>query len=165
MCELGLRAGGAAGAKRLVGRKELKRGLKALSAIPSADHADGHEERVATPGSCRRVGWSEQEVDELLDGLLLLCNEEAGGVVDSGVGAGGNEASSNIAELSDHDFRHKLMLSVVIGGGKVDRKMTAGKAVRPLFERLEVRIWHGKDNVHAVLYLHVRAESRARSKL
>ena len=166
MCELGLRAG-AAGTKRLVGRNELRRGLKALSTAlteaPPAEpspggggsggngsgdggggengrpegekEGEGAEEADAPKvqaGRGRRArGWSEPEVDDLLGGLNILGSEAGGGGGDGG--RGGSEA-----ELTDVEFRERLMVAIQDGGARVDRDMAAAKEILPLAEKLEV---------------------------
>ncbi|CAM9854802.1 unnamed protein product, partial [Ectocarpus sp. 12 AP-2014] len=104
MCELGLRAG-AAGKKRLVGRTELRRGLKALSAAPkvaevppplpveavegetNSGNEDKEGDRQGRGGTTdsfeqreRRGGaWSEQDIDDLLGGVTILGGSGSGG--------------------------------------------------------------------------------------
>lgn len=143
MCELGLRAGGAVGAKRLVGRNELRRGLRALCAAQSVRAApaelaaavvDGEDaSATVTPGSRLGDGWSEQEIDQLLDGLAI-------GRGDAGRGAGGGDgaAGRDAAELSDDAFRDRLMLAASGAEEKADREMLAAIKILPLLERLEV---------------------------
>ncbi|CBN78026.1 hypothetical protein Esi_0082_0041 [Ectocarpus siliculosus] len=119
MCELGLRAG-AAGNKRLVGRTELRRGLKALSAAPkvpevppplpveavegetnsgNGDKEGDRQGRGATADSSeqRRGGtWSEQDIDDLLGGVTILGGGGSGGF-DGGEDANGTGRGGGIA--------------------------------------------------------------------
>lgn len=165
MCELGLRAG-AAGTKRLIGRNELRRGLKALSAAPtlsepgeSADGGDtnGGEEdgeegkrggevvpvdSTATLTMVREGGpWSEQDIDDLLNGVAILGDGGAtveGGDPD-GSGVKGNESGKdNANDLTDVEFRERLMVAIDKGGTKADREMAEAQRVQPLSERLQV---------------------------
>ncbi|CAM9723875.1 unnamed protein product, partial [Ectocarpus sp. 8 AP-2014] len=122
MCELGLRAG-AAGNKRLVGRIELRRGLKALSAAPKVaevppplpveavagetntgneDKEGGRQGRGGTADSSeqRRGGaWSEQDIDDLLGGFIILGGGGSGGFEGgedtNGTGRGGGIAGKD----------------------------------------------------------------------
>lgn len=159
MCELGLRAG-ATGTKRLVGRKELKRGLKALLAaprVPPAGSGDGlsnssggeteaegrPKETAGVAGFGRRgEGWSEQEVDDLLNGVVILGggliagDAEVNGGGGDGGGRGGTGGSD--ADLIDLEFREKLMLAVVDGGTKADRDLEVAQEILPLSEKLQV---------------------------
>lgn len=148
MCEVGLRAGGATGSRRLIGRSELKRGLKALSvapgvlyaAIAAADSGCDSESSTTVIG---RVGgeelpaWSEREIDDLLSGILVL-GDGRGTSVDGGSGM---EVSKDVAvELTDCDFREKLMLAISEDRSKAEQNMAVVKSMLPLCERLEVRI-------------------------
>lgn len=130
MCELGLRAG-AAGKKPLVGRTELRRGLKALSAAPKvaevppplpvdADEGEtnsGNEDkegdrqgRGGTADSLeqreRRGGtWSEQDIDDLLGGVTILGGGGSGGFEGgedtNGTGRGGGIAGKGGTAAAD----------------------------------------------------------------
>lgn len=166
MCELGLRAGGA-GTKRLVGRKELKRGLKALLAAPRAPpvgtdeglkkSGGGETEQVGqateaaaaataklpSAGCGRRGdGWSEQEVDDLLNGVILLGGGTIAGDANGNGGAGGGVAgdwaAGGDAELMDVEFREKLMLAISDGRTKADRDLEVAQEILPLCEKLQV---------------------------
>lgn len=164
MCELGLRAG-AAGTKRLVGRNELRRGLKALSiALTEAPLAEaapeavpdgggggesGHQGREGEKGvegvelaaaaklqarrGRRGGGWSEQEADDLLNGVTILGSDGGGSGGGNG-GRGGHEA-----DLADVEFRERLMAAIADGAARVDRDMAAAQETLPLSEKLEVR--------------------------
>lgn len=164
MCELGLRAG-ASGTKRLIARNELRRGLKALSfalaEMPLAEGATGggedgggqegrregeqEAEGAAEPAAAaakvqagrgrRGGGWSESEVNDLLSGVTLLGSDVGdGGSSDGGGGGrGGYEA-----DLTDVEFRERLVAAIAGGGAKEDRDVAAAQEISPLAERLEV---------------------------
>lgn len=154
MCELGLRAGAAA-TKRLIGRTELRRGLKALSAalteLPPAEAAsdggtkddlqEGRErengEEGEEPAAAAKVragrgrrggGWSEQDTDDLLGGINILGSDGGGDG-----GRGGYEA-----DLADVEFRERLMAAVADGLARADRDVAAAQEILPLAEKLEV---------------------------
>lgn len=144
MCELGLRAGGAARAKRLLGRKELKRGLKALSAQARIQAMSADEPSVETPGvsssptsiNTRGDGWSEKDVDELMAGLVL-CRDKRGVASDVGSDSGKDR------DMTEEAFRDGLELALGGDGDKMDRAMAGGLKALPLCERLEVRLTGG----------------------
>lgn len=176
-CDLGLRAG-AAGTKRLVGRNELRRGLKALSAAPRvppkrgrtdggnkiADSGEGEEGQrgrdVAQedftgtlPMAWERGPWREQDVDDLLNAVAILGGGGAtveGGDADAGSGVGGNESGKdNANDLTDVEFRERLMVAIDEGGTSTDRDMAEAQRILPLAERLLVRGWPVKAGVWA----------------
>ncbi|CAM9126272.1 unnamed protein product, partial [Laminaria digitata] len=135
-CELGLRAGGEEGARRLVGRNELRRGLKALSAATRSNAGISEQHRGGgTAGSVQEDAWSEQDIDTLLYGLDLLSSGEAGDVVSDG--SGDDSPIKRSTELTDVEFREKMMLAIAEGGTKVDRDLSSRKSMLPLFERLQ----------------------------
>ncbi|CAM9155421.1 unnamed protein product [Scytosiphon promiscuus] len=166
-CELGLRAG-AAGTKRLVGRNELRRGLRALSApstllaaeqISDGQGAKGGEEggkggqrggEVGAADSAATLPmaggggrWSEQDLDNLLNGVTILGGGGAaveGGDAD-GNGESGvkrNDIGKDIAsDLTDVEFRERLMVAIDEGGMKADREMEEARRILPLSERLQ----------------------------
>ncbi|CAM9493322.1 unnamed protein product [Ectocarpus fasciculatus] len=139
MCELGLRAG-AAGKKRLVGRTELRRGLKALSAAPKVaeappplpleaiegtmnggneDKEGDRQERGGTAHSSeqreRRGGtWSEQDIDDLLGGVTILGGGGSGGFEGgedaNGTGRGGGVAGKDATAADLTDVEFREQL-------------------------------------------------------
>lgn len=121
MCELGLRSGGYEGAKRLVGRHELKRGLKALS-----------ESRTQKGEIKIRKTWSEQEVDNLMQGLVMCRGEIVGGRGSGGITEQG-------PDFSEEDFRERMMIALDGNVNAMDHDVKAGLKVLPLCEKLEVR--------------------------
>lgn len=148
MCELGLRAG-AAGKKRLVGRIELRRGLKALSAAPKVAEASpplpvegvegepnsGNEDkegdrqgRGETADSSeqreRRGGaWSEQDIDDLLGGVTILggggSGDFEGGEDANGTGRGGGIAGKGATAADLTDVEFREQLLLAITEGGV----------------------------------------------
>lgn len=139
MCELGLRAGGAEGAKRLVGRQELKRGLRTLSAAPRVDRVEDEEDDGVVDATLgRKDGWNEQEIDELLDGLMSLSEEKRRDV--DIVGGGRDETRKDITEIKENEFRDMVMMGLSDEKSKTDQEIAAWQAILPLCERLEVRL-------------------------
>lgn len=160
MCEVGLRAG-AAGTKRLVGRKELKRGLKALLAAPRVPPAGAddsltksgggeaeEEEQAKEAAASRKLpaagyrrrgdGWNEQDVDDLLNGLVMFGGGAIARDADGNGGMGGDGAGGSDTDLIDVEFREKLMLAITDGGTKADRDLEVAHEILPLSEKLQV---------------------------
>lgn len=136
MCELGLRAGGREGSKRLVGRQELKRGLKALSTALKSVKPGAME--AAASGSAE--GWSEQEVDDLLKGL----------------GVGGDERvdTGKDRDITEKGFRESLTLALDDDSdNQLARDFGAGLETLPLCERLEVST--NTVHIHRTLSMHM----------
>lgn len=119
-----------------MGRNELRRGLKALSAATRSNAGISELREGGTAGSPQDDGWSEQDIDSVLYGLDMLTNGEA---VDVALDGGGDEAASKgNTELTDIEFREKMMLAIADGGTKIDRDLASRKSMLPLFERLQV---------------------------
>lgn len=132
MCELGLRPGGYEGTKRLVGRIELKRGLKALSAALTRTQAESTESKTQEGKAEISKAWSEQEVDNLMQGVAMCRGE-----IVSGRGGGGDIGKD--ADFSEEAFREGLMLAFDDRGNTMDRDVADGLKVLHLCEKLEVR--------------------------
>lgn len=133
----------------MVGRNELRRGLKALSAATRSNAGISEQHRGGgTAGSVQEDAWSEQDIDTLLYGLDLLSSGGAGDVVSDG--SGDDSPIKRNTELTDVEFREKMMLAIAEGGTKVDRDLSARKSMLPLFERLQVRMEtrHGQGRAH-----------------
>lgn len=122
----------------MVGRNELRRGLKALSAATRSNAGISEHREGGAAASAQDDGWSEQDIDNLLYGIDMLTSGEA---VDVALDGGGDEAASKgNTELTDIEFREKMMLAIADGGTKVDRDLSSRKSMLPLFERLQVRV-------------------------
>lgn len=119
-----------------MGRSELRRGLKALSAATRSNAGISEHRESGTAASAQDDEWSEQDIDSVLYGLDMLTSGEA---VDVVVDEEGDDAASKgNTELTDIEFREKMMLAIADGGTKVDRDIASRKSMLPLFERLQV---------------------------
>lgn len=133
-----------------MGRNELRRGLKALSAATRSNAGISEGDRVGSPTrSPQGDDWSEHDIDKLFYGLEMLSSGEA---VNTILDVGDDElASRGNTELTDKEFREKMMLVIVDGGTKIDRDISTSKSMLPLFERLQVsmgtRYGHGHSNI------------------
>lgn len=130
-----------------MGRNELRRGLKALSAATRSNAGISEHREGGAAASVQDDGWNEQDLDNLLYGLVMLSSGEA---VDVALDGEGDDATSRRnTELTDIEFREKMMLVIADGGTKVDRDLSSRKSMLPLFERLQVRMRtrHGYGHV------------------
>lgn len=125
MCELGLRGGGAVGARRLLGRTELKRGLKALDASMKTQIGVVDGTQVLTSG------WSDNDIDDLT-GAVVMCTDRAGPAVDR---EGDTRKDVDFAEEA---FRQGITLAVDYNVEKDDPTSAIALEAMPLIEKLEV---------------------------
>ena len=122
-----------------MGRNELRRGLRALSAATRSNAGISEGGREGTPTRpLQGDDWTEHDIDKLFYGLDMLSSGEPVNVI---LDVGDEElAIRGNAELTDKVFREKMMLVIVDGGTKVDRDLATSKSMLPLFERLQVRM-------------------------